>query len=235
MEFDNLIGLDALGFVGLLRIETPESEISFGADDEKGSGLMNLVEARKVQIASVEKVNGSGFDEEFVEEFDLVGFAMSDEDQRGNAAAQVHQGMEFDRSFALAEVSPREKRQTKIDGGRIEGINGLFQFDTKVFVGVKSSGLGDEDLGEVGVDSPIADLIGVSQGIARHVSAKAHVVQFSLVAAETGLDVSKALAIGQLGKGHAEELIPTGKGLDLVVALVAFDTFLKFVLGEELH
>ena len=73
--------------------------------------------------------------------------------------------MEFDRSFALAEMSPRKKRQTKIDGGRIEGINGLFQFDTKVFVGVKNSGLGNEDLGEVGVDSPIADLIGVSQGI----------------------------------------------------------------------
>ena len=143
--------------------------------------------------------------------------------------------MEFDRSFALAEMSPRKKRQTKIDGGSIEGVNRLLQLDTKVFVGVKSAGLGDQDLGEVGVDSPIADLVGVSQGIARHVSAKAHVIKSSLVSAETGLDVSKAFAIGKLGKGHAEELIPAGKGLDLVVAVVALDTFLKFVLGEELH
>ena len=82
MELDDLIGLNAFGFGGLLRIETPEVEISFGEDDEKGSGLMNLVEAGKIQIASVEEVNGSGFYEEFVEKLDLVDFAMSDEDQR---------------------------------------------------------------------------------------------------------------------------------------------------------
>ncbi len=136
MEFDDLIGLNTFGFGGLLRIETPEAKISFGADDEEGSGLMDLVEACKIQIASIEKVNSSRFDEEFVEDLELVDFAMSNEDQCGNAAAQIHQRMEFDRSFALAEMSPRKERQTKIDGGRIEGINRLFQFDTKVFVGI---------------------------------------------------------------------------------------------------
>ena len=75
----------------------------------------------------------------------------------------------------------------------------------------------------------------MSQGIARDVSAKAHVIEFLLVAAKTGLDISETFAIGELGKGHAEELIPAGKGFDLVVALVALDTFLKFVLGKELH
>ncbi len=60
-------------------------------------------------------------------------------------------------------------------------------------------------------------------------------IEFSLVAAETGLDVSEAFAISKLGKGHAEELIPAGEGLDLVVALVTLDTFLKFVLGKEFH
>ena len=87
MEFDNLVGLNAFGFGDPLGIETPEAEISFGADDEEGSGLMNLVEARKIQIASVEEVNGSGFYEEFVEELELVDFSMSDKDQRGDAAA----------------------------------------------------------------------------------------------------------------------------------------------------
>ena len=87
MEFDDLIGLNAFGFVGLLGIKPPESEIAFGPDDEKGSGLMNLVEACKVQITSVEKVNGSGFYEEVVEEIDLVDFAMSYEDQSGDAAS----------------------------------------------------------------------------------------------------------------------------------------------------
>ena len=104
---------------------------------------MNLVEARKVQIASVEKVNGSGFYDEFVEELDLVDFAMSYEDQGGDAAAQIHQRMEFDGSFSLAELSPGEKRQAEVDSRGIEGINRLLQLDAKVFVGVKSSGLGN--------------------------------------------------------------------------------------------
>lgn len=235
MEVDDLIGLNAFWFVGLLGIQPSEAEIAFGPDNEKSSGPMNFVKTCKVQISSVEDVNGPGFDEKVVEEIDLVDFAMGYEDQRGNAAPQIHQGMEFDRSFVLAELSPREKRQAEIDGGGIERINRLFQLDAEVFVRVKGAGLGYEDLGEVGVDSPIADLVGVSQGVSRHGSAKAHVIEFLLVAPQTSLDVAKTFAIGELSKSHTEELIPAGKGLDLVVALVALDTFLKFVGGKELH
>ena len=56
MEFDDLIGLNTFWFVGLLGIQPPESEIAFCP--------MNLVEACKVQISSVEDVNSSGFDGE---------------------------------------------------------------------------------------------------------------------------------------------------------------------------
>jgi len=87
MEFDDLIGLDALSFVGFLRVKTPEPEIAFCSDDEKGPSLMNPVEAGKVQITSVENVNGSGFYNEVVEEIDLVDFAMSNKNQRRNAGS----------------------------------------------------------------------------------------------------------------------------------------------------
>jgi len=102
-------------------------------------------------------------------------------------------------------------------------------------VGVKDSGLADQDMGEVGIDAPVADLIGMSQSIARYVSSKAHVIKFLLIASKAGLDVSEAFPIGELGETHTKELIPAGKRFDLVVALVALDTFLKFVLGNELH
>ena len=68
MGFNDLIGLNTFAFVGLLGIQPPESEIAFGPNDEKGSGPMNLVEACKVQISSIENVNGSGSDEEVVED-----------------------------------------------------------------------------------------------------------------------------------------------------------------------
>jgi hypothetical protein len=91
-------------------------------------------------------------------------------------------------------------------------------------VGVKDSGLADQDLGEIGIDTPIADWVRMSQGIARNVSPEAQLIEFLLVAPETGLDIAEAFSIGKLGKAHTKELIPTGKGLDLVLAPISFDT-----------
>jgi hypothetical protein len=61
------------------------------------------------------------------------------------------------------------------------------------------------------------------------------VIELLLIAAKAGLDISEAFPVGELGETHAEKLIPAGKRNELVVALVPFDTFLKFVSGKELH
>ena len=44
-----------------------------------------------------------------------------------NAAAQVQQGMQFDGAFLAAELRPGKQRQAQIDGGGVEGIDGLVQ------------------------------------------------------------------------------------------------------------
>ena len=77
---------------------------------------MDFVEACKVQIAPVEKVNGARFEEEFVEEIDLVNFAVSNENERRNAAPQVHKSMELDSPLALTKFCPGEaaERQRSI-------------------------------------------------------------------------------------------------------------------------
>lgn len=111
----------------------------------------------------------------------------------------------------------------------------MFQLDTKVFVSVESSSLSNQGLSEVGIDSPIAYLVGLSQGIARNDASKALMIEFLLVAPEASLNVSEAFPIGELGKTHTKELIPAGKRFDLVVALVALDTFLKFVWRKKFH
>ena len=48
-------------------------------------------------------------------------------------------------------------------GGGIQGVNGLVQLDPEGFVDVGPARLGDQPLGEVGVDSPVAPLVGVGQ------------------------------------------------------------------------
>jgi len=60
-------------------------------------------------------------------------------------------------------------------------------------------------------------------------------VQMVLSRPKTGFDIAKALSIGELGKGHAKELVPAREAFDLVLAFVALDTFLKIVPWQKLH
>jgi hypothetical protein len=52
---------------------------------------------------------------------------------------------------------------------------------------------------------------------------------------QAGLDITQALSIGQLGKGHAGVLVPAGEGLGMFVPLVSLNAPAKVVYGQEIH
>ena len=79
----------------------------------------------------------------------------------------------------------------------------------------------NKGVGEIGIDAPIAHLVGVGQRAPRDLAPDAHVIEFGFLGAQTGLDVSEALAVGELCKGHTEVLIETREADDFVVSLVA--------------
>jgi hypothetical protein len=56
-----------------------------------------------------------------------------------------------------------------------------------------------------------------------------------LLGTKTGFYIAETFAIGELSKGQTKELIPAREILDVAIALVAIDTHLKLVGGEELH
>jgi len=60
-------------------------------------------------------------------------------------------------------------------------------------------------------------------------------IQLALLSLKTGFDVSQALAIRKLGKGHAEILVETGEFLDFEIALIAIHTLVKDVERKMLH
>jgi hypothetical protein len=72
----------------------------------------------------------------------------------------------------LWKFCPGENIKTKVDRAGIQSINGIFQLYPEIFLGIKAAGLCNQDLGEVPIDTPVADLIGVSQGIAGDLSRK---------------------------------------------------------------
>ena len=127
---------------------------------------MNFEEAAKVEITAIHDIDGPGLDNQFVEDIDIVNISGGYDHHRGNVAMQVQKGVHFYGALPFPELGPGKQRQAKIDGCRIQGINGLFQFDAEGIGGVKFSGLSDDDFGKVGIDTPISELIGVHQGIA---------------------------------------------------------------------
>jgi len=98
--------------------------------------------------------------------------------------------MEFHRALAFPELGPWKKRQTEVDGGRVQGINRLIQFDTEGIGGVKLSGFCDYDLSEIGINPPIPALIGVGEGVSGDLSPDAQMIKSGLRCPQTSLDIS---------------------------------------------
>jgi hypothetical protein len=90
---NNLVGLNPSGFVDRSRIETPEPEVAFGPGDKEGRCLMDSIKAIEIQIPTVDNIEGSWFEDQLIEDVDVVNFAMSDNNERGNTSPEVQEGV----------------------------------------------------------------------------------------------------------------------------------------------
>ena len=156
-------------------------------------------------------------------------------DKRRDATLQVQQCMQFNGRLGLAEVRPGEHGQAQVNGGGVEGVDGVIEFQPQVLLGIQGSGQADEGVSEVGIEAPVALLVGVGEGIAGHAAAQSQVIEFVPVGTQADLDVAQALAVGKLGEGHAEELVEAGKGLDVAVAVITPDAAAEAMHGQVGH
>jgi hypothetical protein len=195
------------------RAATVELHILFGASDEEGTSLGQDIQASEVHITAIEQVKRSGFGKQLVQNVHVVNLASSHINIGRNAAPQIQQRVQFHRALAAAKFSPREKRQTQIDGRRVEGIHGLGQIHSKRFSTVKVASGGNQDLGEIGVDPSVAVFVGVRQGVARNLAPEAHMIELGLLSTKTSFDIAEAFAISELSKGQTKELTPQEKSL----------------------
>ena len=143
--------------------------------------------------------------------------------------------MQFDGGLGLAEVCPGEHGQAQVDGGGVEGVDGVIEFQSQVVLGIQGSGETDEGVSEVGIEAPVALLVGVGQGSAGDAAAQSQVVEFILVRAQADLDVAQAFAVSELGEGQTEELVETSKGLNVAIALITPDAAAEAMHGQVGH
>jgi len=92
---------------------------------------------------------------------------------------QIQQGVHLDGALVLAELGPREQRQTQVDRRGVQCVEAVRQVHADRIVGIEWAGDADQDLREVGVDPPVVALVGIGQRGARHAATEAHVVQLA--------------------------------------------------------
>ena len=68
-----------------------------------------------------------------------MNFPIGNDYYRGNAAAQIDQGVQFDSSFVFAKPSPWEKRQTEIDRCCIQCLDSSLEMNTELVLDVETA------------------------------------------------------------------------------------------------
>ena len=153
----------------------------------------------------------------------------------GNVALEIQQRMQFDRPFGAAKLRPGKQRKAEVDGGGVQGVDRGVEVETEVVAQIELFGSLDEDLSEVGVDAPVALVVGMSKIAVGDRAVNAHVVELGLHHSQTRLDLAQTVSVGQLGECHDPKLLGTFVRADLVVAAVAVDARLKPSPRNELH
>ena len=218
-----------------MGIDSFELDVFLGSNEEECRRSMDMVQACEIHISSIHNVHSACLQKELVQDMYLMDAGVGDIRDHRDAGSYIQQGMKFYTGFSFAIRSPWEQRETQVDKGGIQSIDGLIQFDAEVFLDIEFPCLADEHVGKIFIDSPIPGFICVCQCTAGDVATKTHVVKLRLCGSKTGLDVTEAFPVGQLSKRHAKKLVPAGETFDFVLTCVTIHTFHEIVVREKVH
>jgi hypothetical protein len=164
---------------------------------------------------------------------DVVRLAVGNMEKRWDIAMQVEQCVHLDGGLVAAELGPGKQREAEVDGGRIERVEAGIEVHAERIPGIQRASDADQVLREVGEDAPVVGLVGVGQRGTRDAASEAEMIALRAQRTETGFDVAKALAVGQLGEGHRQKLLPTGQPAKPSVATMALDRAAKLTVGKK--
>ena len=106
--------------------------------------------------------------------------------------------MHLDRRLGCAERRPRKQRQGQVDGCRVQRIRRVLQLEGQAVADIELSGLGNQSLGELGMNTPVPLLVGIGKCCPSDLLPEPHVIKLRRLCRETDLEVAQTLAAGQL-------------------------------------
>ena len=222
-QTDSLIAAQATSFVHRTRSDPGKDQIVFGSDDEIGTMLMKPIEPKEIDVTFVHDIEGPGLEKHVVQKMDIVHLTARNAYKRWDTGSQVQLGMNLDGTLVTTVLSPGKQRQTQIDDGGIQGVNRSLEIHGQGLMGVKSTGLVDENQGDVSIDFPVACFVGLGQRVAGYACLESGMIEFWSEGSQAGFDISERLSGGELSEGHAVELIETEELSDAMVSAIATD------------
>ena len=82
-------------------------------------------------------------------------------DKARDGTLEVQQRVQLDGCFRAAERRPIEQREAQIDGGGIERVDRGIEIEAKILVAVELAGAPDQQLRQIGLDTPVPLLVGI--------------------------------------------------------------------------
>ena len=195
-QHDGLIAFQTGGLLHRMRVDSSEFQVFFGPCDEEREEFRKQVKSFEIQVSSIHDVEGTRFGNQNVKDIDVMELSMGDFDERGDVPTKVHEGMHFDGGFMLTERRPGKEGKAKVNGCGIQSVGGLLDFDAEVFIGIKGSRLGNQDLAKIGVNLPVSFFICLGKSTARYSASDAEMVKFLPAGTETGLNIPEAFPVG---------------------------------------
>lgn len=189
-----------------------ETQVVFGPGDKEGTGRGDPMQAGEIHVTAIEKIEGSGLEDEFVEPEHIVARGRANIDQHGDRAAQVDLRVHLDARLARAEIGPRKQGQREIYGRRVQRVDRVVQVQPEVFSGIELARPVGKPRGQIAPQTPVALFVGFGQSHARHRPAKTEMVErVGPFGIEAFLDVAQALPPCELGESHADQLLPAAE------------------------
>ena len=233
-EADNLIANQAAAFRHRPGVTTVEAEVGFAARYKEGVCLMNACEPLEVEVAAINNIEAPSLEGESIEPVDVMHLSIRDMDECRDWSPQIQLGMHLDRGFGFAETRPREQRQTQLDGGRVDSVDGGVEIlDVERLSGIELARPFDEQQGQVPIDAPVPRDVGVGERAACHGTAETEVIELVDFRSQAVFDFAQTLAKGELGEGQCQQMIPAGQPGGFIFAFIARNNASKVAFREK--
>jgi len=125
---------------------------------------MYPVKSAIIQISAIHDVEGSCLVDQLIQDVYVVSLGRGYDDNAGDVALQVQQGVKLDSAFGSSELGPWKQGKTQIDGRGVQSVCGLNKIDSKAVARIQNLSTLDQDLSEVSKNSPIPAFVGIRKG-----------------------------------------------------------------------